>query len=94
MEAPEIPVKTKAALFAENPDKYISTDDIVCAVGRSDKGMTIFLQPKSRAEMIMAFGELQVSMVTEAIRFNDIVKQARRDANPGMIKNVRNIFGR
>lgn len=91
MEAPE---KTKAEFFAENPDRFVSLDTIVCAVGRSDKGMTMFIQPRNRAEIVQAFGELQLAMINESIRFNDIIKQARRDANPGMINGVRKIFGR
>lgn len=94
MEAPEIPEKTKAELFVENPDRFVSLDTIVCAVGRSDKGMTMFIQPRNRAEIVQAFGELQLAMIAESIRFNDILKQARRDANPGMINGVRKIFGR
>lgn len=82
--------KTKAELFAESPDKFVNTDDIICAVGRSDKGMTLLMNPKSRSEIVSAFGELQLAVIAESIRFNDIVKAQKLQKPGGIINFARN----
>lgn len=46
--------KTKAELFTENPDKFISVDDIIMAVVRSEHGLSTISGACKRIDMEIA----------------------------------------
>lgn len=61
-------VKTKAEVFAEDPDRFVDTHTLIVAVGRSPKGMTILFSPRDRKEAIRAKAELDIALIREIIK--------------------------
>ena len=84
--------ETKEDKFKKDPDRFIDVDTLIVAVGRSDKGMTIFLQARSRGELTKALGEMEIAITKEVIKFDGLVAMSKsKIVNPGGIMNfVRN----
>ena len=65
-------------------DNNVSIDDLVCAIKRTDKGLAILLKPRTRSELIQAYGELQIAIINEVLRLRDEVVH-----KPGIMDFVR-----
>jgi hypothetical protein len=98
MESP-METKSKAELFAERPDDFVDMQELIVALKRTDKGPALYLNPRSRSEMTLALGELQVALVREAIHIDMANLKAKQDsiipAKGGIINAARNrMFGK
>ncbi len=71
-------LEEKKAAFNEDPDRFADTEGIIVAIGRSDKGPTLFLNAKSRIELTTALGEIQVAIMREVIKFDNAVATDKR----------------
>ena len=70
--------ETKEEAFKKDPDRFADTNAIVVAIGRGDKGPTLFLNAKSRIELTNALGELQVAIMREVIKFDNAAAANKR----------------
>ena len=72
----------------ENPNE-LKLEDLVCAIKRTDKGLAILIQPKSRSELIQAFGELQIALINETLR---IQSESVKLHKPGILDLAKQRF--
>ena len=70
--------ETKEEAFKKDPDRFADTKAIIVAIGRSDKGPTLFLNAKTRVELTTALGEIQVAIMREVIKFDNIAAANKR----------------
>lgn len=83
--------KSKQELFNEDPDKFIDIRDLVIALMRTDKGPAVYINPKSRAELIQAKGELEVKVLEQILAVDAEVAKNKIVKPSGSIMNfVRN----
>lgn len=88
---PTPPEKTKAELFAENPDAFIDARNLIVAMQRTPKGPALLMQFSSRHEAIMTLGELETSILAQIIQSDqERAKQRIVPAKGGIINAVRN----
>jgi len=81
-EAPkEQPVDTKEEAFKKDPDRFADTHAMIVAVGRSDKGPTLFMNAKTRIELTNALGEVSVALHREIMEFDN----RKKASNPNKI---------
>lgn len=65
---------------AQEPN-LIDANELVVAIKRGPEGLMILLRPQSRSELVMAFGELQLAMMSELIKVTDLLKQSHDRPN-------------
>jgi len=78
IEQPEAQPKTKAELFAENPDLFVDTTNIIIALMRTPEGPAMLCKPISRPEAIMAKAECDIALTNLIMRQdvkNEIAKK-------------------
>ncbi len=83
--------KSKAELFAENPDNFIDISEIVICIVRSPQGPAMLCKPINRAEAIMARGECDIALF-KTIMENDLRNKQSQVVTPpkgGIINAVR-----
>lgn len=91
MENPSPEVKSKAELFAENPDRFIDINDIVIATQMTEKGLAVAINMRfSRGDIARSLGELQIEVMRKII-YNDAAK-ASTIVPPGGIMNFARRF--
>lgn len=81
------PEKTKAELFAEAPDRFVNMDDLVVATLRTEKGMSIYVNPHSRAELIKAKAEVEVALLREIFALDAMAASEKKIVKPNGIMN-------
>ena len=89
------PVVEKKKAFEADPDKFVHSDTLICALARSKQGMAIFIRPESRLELVQALGEIQCALMSEIHKIDNIA-EAKRKPNiiqPGQGRNrLRGLF--
>lgn len=71
----------------EQPN-LIDANDLVVAIKRSPEGLMIMLKPRTRGELVQAYGELQIAITSEVIKFNDMMKRGKSE-HKGIIQMAR-----
>ena len=75
---PKEPVETKEEAFKKDPNRFADTEGIIVAIGRSDKGPTLFMNARTRIELTNALGEIQVAIMREVIKFDNATAASKR----------------
>jgi len=91
---PEAPIKTKAEIFAEDPDRFIDKNTLIIALMRTPQGPAVYFVPRSRQEMITTKGEIDALIAKEIFMFDMRADKLREGqiAKPegGIISAARN----
>lgn len=95
---PEVKQLTKEELFKENPDKFVSIDDLVVALMRTEHGPAMLVSPRSRHEAIMAKAECDIAITKRILNFDaqiEAMKEKNKIQKPGSFLNgVKRMFKR
>ena len=67
-------------------EETLDLKDVVVAVVRTDEGMTYYMNPKNRGELVRALGEVQIRIMTEVIKRDGMAKVSKV-VKPGGIMN-------
>ncbi len=99
IDTPKTPEPTKAELFAQNPDRFVDSQDLIIAIMRSPEGSMLYLNPRSRLEIVATLGEVQVALTREAFVYDEKARALRekivRPGTGGIINAARRgIFGK
>ena len=66
----------------------IDSNELVVAIKRSPEGLMILLKPRTRGELIMAYGELQLAITQAVLKFD---RSPIETPHKGIIDFARNI---
>ena len=85
--------QTKAELFAKDPNRFIDMNDLIVAIKRTEGGMSVMLRPSNRAELIKAYGEVNVVMLRTIMETDYAIEKEHKKiihpANGGIMDFVR-----
>lgn len=84
---------TKEELFAQDPDRFIDSRDIVVCVLRSPEGLRMACNPASRHEAFIAKGECELAIMRSIAEKSQAAREEKRVVVPpsgGIINAVRN----
>ena len=90
------PEKTKEELFAENPERFIDSEDVVLCVKRTPQGTMLMMRSRTPQELLLAMAEVQIAVMNRVSDARKEVGQARKDgimpSKGGIISAVRGGF--
>ena len=73
----ETPEKSKAELFAENPDRFVDMETLVIATMQTEDGLSMYINGKmKRNDVVRAMAEIQIAIMRDVI-YADAAKAQR-----------------